>query len=51
LGIGLVTFTKPHVYSTWVTHRQASFKEMTRDERRALLECTMNVADREASGL
>jgi len=51
LGIGLVTFTKPHVYSTWITHRQADFKEPTREERRAFLERTMNAADRAAIGL
>jgi hypothetical protein len=51
LGIGLVTFTKPHVYSTWVTHRRASFKESTQDERRAFLERTMNAPDRDFLGV
>jgi hypothetical protein len=51
LKIGLVTFTKPHVFSTWVTHRQADFKEPKRGERNDFLERTMNSSDREAMDL
>ena len=48
LGVGLVTFTKPHAYGTWTTHRKADHKEPTLDEREMFLERTMSTTARAA---
>jgi hypothetical protein len=41
LGVGLVTFDKPHVYGTWKTHRPAEHQAPTLRERELFLDRTM----------
>ena len=50
LGVGLVTFVKPHLMSTWTIHVQPDFAEVSPDERTAFLTQTMNRTDIEAIG-
>ena len=42
LGVGLVTFIKPHAFGTWTTHHTADHKGPTLDERELFLERTMS---------
>lgn len=51
LGVGLVTFDKPHVYGTWKTHVMAVHKEPSRDEQSAFLDRVMSRSTRELHGL
>jgi hypothetical protein len=51
LGVGLVTFAKPHAFGTWTTHLTAVHKEPTVAERNLFLGRVMSKADRDAHGL
>ena len=42
LGVGLVTFTKPHAFGTWTMHHMAAHKEPTLNERELFLNRTMS---------
>ncbi|MGE0139682.1 MAG: hypothetical protein AB7R77_17845 [Ilumatobacteraceae bacterium] len=44
LGVGLVTFAKPHAYGTWTTHREAEHKEPSVAEREMFLKRTMSAS-------
>jgi hypothetical protein len=51
LGIGLVTFAKPHAFGTWTTHNLAEPKEPTAEEREDFLKRTISDRDRAAYGV
>lgn len=51
LGVGLVTFTKPHAFGTWTTHREAEHKDTSAAERGLFLERTLNRHTREVAEL
>lgn len=42
LGVGLVTFEKPHLMSTWTVHFEPTHRETEPDERKAFLEQTVS---------
>ncbi len=48
LGVGVVTFVKPHAYGTWTTHLEAARRRPTDDEREGFLSQTMSALTREA---
>ena len=50
LGVGLVTFEKPHLMSTWTVHFEPEFRETTSVERAGFLEQTVSAAGIEAIG-
>lgn len=51
LGVGLVTFAKPHAFGTWTTHQKAEHKEPALDERELFLDRTMSPSLREVRRL
>lgn len=51
LGVGLVTFIKPHAFGTWTTHREAEHKNTSPEERDMFLERTLSLRTRETAEL
>jgi hypothetical protein len=51
LGIGLVTFEKPHAYGTWTTHLKAELQEPSAIERERFIVQTVSAGDRALIGL
>jgi len=50
LGVGLVTFEKPHLMSTWTKHADPKFTETNAEQRAGFLKQTVSAANMELIG-
>ena len=51
LGVGVVTFTRPHAFGTWITHREADRLQPTDDDRRVFVAQVIGATSRDELGL